>query len=452
MTKPNVLFLTIDTLRADRLGCYGHTPSVTPNLDRLAAQAVRFEQAITGGSWTQAAFPVILTSSYASMYGGCLGPLSAGRPSPIKALAQAGYSTAGFSTTPLLSRAYGYQRGFAHFVDLDPAEKDPALRHVKGGQRLLRHPLTHYLAGALGLRLRPAQTYVSAEKLTGTVCHWLDGVDGPFFVWAHYMDVHWPYHREETLTKPRDIACAWQDLTHMHAANWEGAAVSDARRDHYIDLYEQALAYTDAQIGRLLDRLAEKQLWDNTIVVVLADHGEEFMEHGRWGHWENNLYDEILRVPLLIRLPNVEPQTVARQVRTVDVMPTLLDVAGCSAPEGVEGQSLRPLWAGGDGYNQTTVISEMWRDEWHIISLRTGTFKFLWDSQQPDSPQLFNLKDDPAERHNIVERHPQLVREFKRQIEAHVQRGAQTRHLGTSDEPDLDDEIVNRLRDLGYIE
>ena len=133
MNRPNVILLTIDTLRADRLGCYGHNAHITPNIDRLAHSGIRFEQAISGGSWTQAAFPVLLTSSYAAMYGGCLGRLAPERPSPIETLASHGYSTGGFSTNLHLSRATGFDRGFHHFVELNPVEVDPRLRRIKGG-------------------------------------------------------------------------------------------------------------------------------------------------------------------------------------------------------------------------------------------------------------------------------------------------------------------------------
>ena len=107
MNRPNIVLLTIDTLRADRLGCYGHTANLTPNIDRLAHSGIRFDQAISGGSWTQAAFPVLLTSSYAAMYGGCIGRLAPERPSPIEALASRGYFTGGFTTNLHLSRATG---------------------------------------------------------------------------------------------------------------------------------------------------------------------------------------------------------------------------------------------------------------------------------------------------------------------------------------------------------
>ena len=337
MNRPNIILLTIDTLRADRLGCYGYERPLTPNLDRLAAQGVRFTEAITGGSWTQAAFPVMMTSTYASMYGGCLGALTAERPSPIQLLNDNGYATGGFSSSPLLSQAYAYNRGFQYFADLIPRETDPALRKMKGGQRLLRTPLTHTVSRLLGQQTRPARIYVNAAEVTGAAQAWIAGSNQPFFAWLHYMDVHWPYHREETLTDPQEIAQAWRDLAHLYDANLHGAVISDEQRAHYIRLYEEALLYTVAQVGKLLDYLEQSGLAENTIVVAVSDHGEEFLEHGRWGHWENNLYDEILKVPLIIRLPGLEQgHVVDQQVRLLDLMPTLLSLTSVSAPDALE--------------------------------------------------------------------------------------------------------------------
>ncbi|MCK5923566.1 MAG: sulfatase-like hydrolase/transferase, partial [Methylococcales bacterium] len=134
----NIILITVDTLRMDVLGCYGHTRRLTPNIDRLAQQGARFSQSITGGTWTQAAFPTMLTATYASMYGGCLGVLSEERPSPVTTLSQAGYATAGFSSNFLVGRRYHYDRGFDYFADLEPQGRDPRLRSMKGGQALLR--------------------------------------------------------------------------------------------------------------------------------------------------------------------------------------------------------------------------------------------------------------------------------------------------------------------------
>ncbi len=454
MSKPNIILLTIDTLRADWLGCYGHKRPLSPNLDRLAARSMRFTQAITGGSWTQAAFPVLMTSTYASMYGGCLGPLSAERPFLIGELAEQGYKTSGFSTTPLLSKTYGYDRGFSYFSDIIPNEKDPSLRGVKGGQRLLRSSFTHAIAKLFGKNLRPAKVYEPAHVLVDEVIDWMKTADSPFFTWAHFMDVHWPYHLEEEMVHPSEIAQAWEDLVHLHEVNWQGASISAAQRAHYIDLYEKAIVYTDQQIGRLLDYIDDSPYADNTMIIMVSDHGEEFLERGYWGHVEINLFDEILRVPLLMQLPGqVEGQVIDRQVRLLDIMPTVLDLAGCGLPEHVEGSSFAPLWNGrSEQYDQPISLSERWRDDSHVVALRTEAFKYIWDSEKPDSPQLYDLLADPKETQNVIANFPEQTAQFKEYIEAHLLRVAETTTNGSAAEPTLDESVISRLRDLGYVE
>ncbi|UCG25831.1 MAG: sulfatase [Chloroflexota bacterium] len=457
MSRPNVLLLTIDTLRADRLGDHGGSQTVTPNLDRLASSGIRFDQAITGGSWTQAAFPVMLTSTYASMHGGCLGPLSAGRPSPVEALSAHDYATAAFVTSPLLGRAYGYQRGFDHFSELMPEGKDPFLRRIKGGERLLRHTLTHQVAGLIGRSLRPGQLYVEAEQANQDVCNWLESVRQPFFGWVHYMDVHWPYHLESALDSPEGAAQAWQDVAHLYRVNWRGEAISKSQRDRYLDLYDQAIRYVDAQVGELLHCLDQAGLGDNTVIIAVSDHGEEFLERGHWGHVETNLYDEIIRVPLIIHVPGeAGGLTVDRQVRTLDLMPTILELCDCPAPAGMEGVSLTPLWAGSDAdYDGSVAISERWRDIGdvsHIVAVRTESFKYIWDAYQPDRSKLYDLNADPAEKINLVPDCPEIVRDLHPQVEALLRKVAATRSEISGIEPELDPATIKRLRDLGYVE
>ena len=456
MSKPNVILLTIDTLRADMLHCYGYKTPLTPNIDRLAASGIRFEQAITGGSWTQAAFPVLLTSSYAAMYGGCLGRLAPERPSPVETLATHGYTTGGFSTNPHLSRATRYDRGFHHFSDLMPAEADPRLRRIKGGQRLLRNPLIHSVLGLMGNRMRPARLYSSAAEVTDSVCRWLERVERPFFVWAHYMDMHWPYHLEETLTHPREIAQAWQDLAIMNGRSnfYRDMSITTAQRNRFVGLYEQSLRYLDTQIGRLRSRLERLGYDANTMIIAVSDHGEEFLDHGRWGHWESNLYDEILKVPLIIRMPNgPRGQVIRPQVRLLDLMPTILDLCGCPLPSGLMGASLVPLWTEREAeYEGGAALCEMRRDPWHRIAVRTEAFKYIWDSKRPHQPELYDLRADPGEKQNVSEHYAQEVSRFQASVDAHLRRVAETEPVTTAPEPEFDEEVTRRLRDLGYIE
>jgi arylsulfatase A-like enzyme len=457
MKRPNIILVSIDSLRPDRLGCYGYQKPITPNLDRLAATGIRFDQAITGGSWTQAAFPVLLTSTYASMYGGCLGPLAPERPSPVEALAENGYVTAGFSTSPLLSASYGYHRGFHKFVDLEPDEQDSFLRKIKGGQRLLRWPVTHYMSHLFGARTRPARVYVSAAELNQMVLQWFQEVQTPFFTWIHYMDVHWPYHLEEKLIRPADIAQAWRDLAHMHRMIYEDKSMSPAQRHHYIELYERAVQYTDSQVGRLLKHLSGLGQADNTIIIVVSDHGEEFLERHHWGHPEINLYDEIVRVPLIIYLPGYPGgQVLKRQVRLLDIMPTVLDLCGCPFPTTMEGNSLVPLWNGDETlYNGDIAISERWRDQGdinHIVSIRSEHFKFIWNDRFPQQPKLFDLKNDPGEKLNVAEEYQDILDQFQTLLSLHLKKTGQTELAGPVIMPKLNEKMISRLRDLGYIE
>jgi arylsulfatase A-like enzyme len=456
MKKTNIILLTIDTLRADALKCYGAQANLTPNLDRLAASGVRFEQAITGGSWTQAAFPVLLTSSYAAMFGGCLGRLAAERPSPIEALAEQGYATGGFSTNPHLSRATGYDRGFRHFSDLLPAETDPRLRRIKGGQRLLRSPWLHAALRPLGYQLRPARLYSPAAEVTDRVCQWLGQAETPFFAWAHYMDLHWPYHLEESLSRPREIAQAWQDLALMDGrANFNRSKpMTTDQRDRMVRLYEQSLRYLDAEVGRLLTQVDAMGLGQDTVVVVVSDHGEEFLDHGRWGHWESNLYDEILKVPFIARGPGWEPGRVVQpQVRLLDLMPTLLDLCGCALPSDLMGVSLVPLMSQPQAeYDGQSSISEMRRDAWHRVAVRTEAFKYIWDNKRPLQPELYDLRADPRETRNVSDRYPQQVDQFQASVDAHLRRVAATEPGMAVEALEVDQDVTRRLRDLGYIE
>jgi arylsulfatase len=452
-SKPNVLLLTIDTLRADMLSCYGYPSPITPNIDRLASGGIRFRQAITGGSWTQAAFPVIMTSTYASMHGGCLGPLSPARPSPIEAMANNGYTTVGFSTSPLVSKTYGYQRGFDNFIDLIPRERDPLLRRVKGGERLLGMPVTHYLASLVGKQIPPARLYVSAEKLVDTAGGWFKERSEPFFAWMHFMDIHWPYHLKETMTTPPDIARVWREMRHLHRVNWRGESINEAQRERYLDLYLRSVRYTDVQIGRLLHILESEGLMENTVIVLLSDHGEELLERGKWGHFETNLFDEILKVPLIIYQPGLKSgMVVENQVRLLDVMPTILEICQIPRPEGMEGVSLSPLWRSGESeYGVDYSISEMWRDIRHIVAVRSVLFKYIWDSRSPDQPALYNLQLDTKERNNIVQQFPEKAKFFQSIVDGHLRRVADSGDRGVA-EPELEDAMVRRLRDLGYVE
>jgi arylsulfatase A-like enzyme len=326
---PNVLIVTVDTLRADRLGCAGYARATTPRIDALAAGGTRFASAYSSAPWT--------LPSYGSLFTGLLpGQHRAGvvterdalfaldRDAPRKTTTEllradvatlaerfeaAGWSTAMFHNNPYLSRASGIERGFQRYVRYESNARngvDLALRWIE------------------------------------------DAGDAPWFLVVHLMDPHFPYappapYDEQFAGRAVDAIAEWPpDLARMRA----GRPADEIAR-LCSDLYDGEIAYTDAQIGRLLDALAERGRIANTIVALHSDHGEEFWEHGSADHGHAQ-HEELLRVPLVLSAPGRVPagRVVASRVRALDLFATLLDLAGLAVPEGVESRSLRPLLAG----------------------------------------------------------------------------------------------------------
>ncbi len=449
--RPNVILLTIDALRLDTMATFGGSGTFTPNLDRLAAESLRFTQAISGGSWTQAAFPVILTSSHAGQYGGCLGALSPSRPSPIASLEACGYHTIGISSNPWLSRYRKYHRGFTVFRDLQPVRRPILLRRVRGGQTLLRTPVFHRAISTFGFRLAPPKVYSAAPEIGEAIFSTLSSKpERPYFLWAHYMDTHWPYHLDHALVKPEEIAGAWRDIAQFHDESWNGFVTTPDQLERYKQLYNRALQFLDNQIRLLIEKLQEAGLLENTVMMILADHGEEFLDHGQLGHLENNLHDEILRVPFFIRFPDGGPAgTFEGQVRLLDVMPTVLDLCGCQSEGRLEGRSLAPIWSGApETYHLEYVIAERPRPDERMIAVRTEGYKYIWRLEAPQQPSLYDLSSDPLEKENLAGRMPDLAARKQAIVDAHLDLIRET----DEDVEDVEGERLDeRLRDLGYL-
>ncbi|MFN0008802.1 MAG: sulfatase, partial [Planctomycetota bacterium] len=288
--RPNVLFVSIDTLRADHLGCYGWPRPTSPNLDALASKSVVFESAQSSSSWTLPSLASLMTSMQASAHS-CDQIASRLDPSyttMAEILRDSGYDTAFVASHVFLSAGYGLQQGFTH-VDT---------------------------------RILQDESAITSPAVTDWGLAWLhdkaaadDGV--PWFLWLHYFDPHAPY------------------LVHEGISERFGTETD-------LDRYDGEIAFTDQHLGRLLEAFERLGLAENTILVVVADHGEEFGEHGVQGHGYD-LHEEVVRGPLIVRAPGIAPRRVSEVVPTVDVMPTLLELCGARGRNEVEGRSLLPL-------------------------------------------------------------------------------------------------------------
>ena len=401
----NILLIVIDALRPDHLGCYGYHRDTSPSIDRIAREGVIFTNTISQSSWTKPAVTSLLTGIYPETHGvkaitHCLPDLDTYLP-PL--LRQAGYVTGCIQTNPFLSIESGFGRGFDYYLEL--FEKTP---------------------GVYKPRVTEAVTAVSS---------WLDRPNiQPFFLYLHLLDTHNPY-----------------------------APPTDFQRfgKKEIDLYDAEIALVDYHIDLIRDLLLKRRLYEKTVLIITADHGEEFSEHGSRYH-AKNLYQEVLKVPLIISSPGIigPEQSAAAQVRSIDLVPTILEVAGLPSADKHEGASLVNLLQGrtapdlpalsqiGDGIHA---------DGLDLISLSTGEYKLIIDSRA-GTRELYHLLSDPHERCNRADKDKDIIRELENQIELFRCRPEKSgnpskRKLsGKTGHITLDKHVVQQLRGLGYIE
>ncbi len=471
-TRPNILLLTIDCWRGDHLGASGDSPSPTPHLDQLAAEGTVFEQAITCGGWTRPAMMAMFSSVYASYHhGGPLRQISPDLPVLAELLQSRGYETGGFTANLICGAKSGFDRGFDTFADLRTDDRQSLiwnkLKKVRGYRRflvpLMCHPLPHQLVRLFGLRLRLPEILASAQQLTSVALDWLKQPHaGPVFLWAHYVDLHWPYRLSRRPDRPRDLAQAWRDRqTYRQIVKSRGRFDPGAEtRARWQALYREELITVDEQIGRLIAHLRDSGQLEHTTIIVTSDHGEEFFERGTWAHSWNQLFDEGTRVPLITRVPSTPGKNrVCQQVSTLDVAPTLLDAAGIKAPDTMLGASLLPSIKDTSGKAPAgrNTIAEMLghRNSYRYrLALRTETHRYIHDIEHPHDNQLYDLLVDSGECDNIYDKASPISRQFDRLRFDHMAPIVPDL-LEIEDDDDVfadtDPEVVERLRAMGYL-
>ncbi len=392
----NVVVVTLDTLRADRLGCYGFRGIDTPNIDAVAADGVLFEQAT-------ATAPMTLPS-HASIFTGLVPPHHGVRDNggffldpAVTTLAErmkaAGYATGAFVGAWVLDSRWGLDQGFEAYSD--------------------HFDLSKYKVVNLGTVQK------KGDEVMDLALPWLESVKGkPFFAWIHLYDPHTPYEPPEPF-----------------AARYAGQP------------YLGEVAYTDQVVGRLVAWLKAAGAWDDTVLVLLADHGESLGEHGENTH-TFFVYDATVHVPLVIRTPWGDRGRSRAQVATVDVMPTVLDLVGLSPQPGIDGRSLARLVldpraeAGGRAYSETyfTRFHYGWQ---HLRALRDGQWKYI----DAPKPELYKVREDPGETRNVFKAYSRRAEDLRLALEKLAGSGVQA----APDKDTLDPETLQRLAALGYV-
>jgi len=401
--KPNVILVTLDTTRADRLACYGYSGVKTPALDALAGRGVLFEQCASSSPLTLPSHSTIMTGMYPTYHGVRLNgntALSEEQTTIAEVLAGRGYQCGAFIGAFVLDGRWGLKQGFQHYDDSFDLKK---YKHLD-----------------LGGVQKPG------NEITDAALAWLEGrKDKPFFAWVHYYDPHTPYEPPEPFFSEYNTSIAGR--------------------------YDGEIAFMDSQIGRLESWLETNGLVKNTIVVLIGDHGEGLGSHGEGTHGYF-IYDYAVHVPFLVVAPlkGLSGVRVSSQVRAADVFPTVLELAGAAGPATVNGRSLVPAMFDPKTADQSPAYSESMAPNlqfgWAPLrALRTNRFKFI----DAPRPELYDLTRDTAEESDVQNRYPDQALAMKKELDRLVLetgRGAPVPQAAN-----LDKETVERLAALGYI-
>ncbi len=423
----NVVVIVVDTLRADHMSAYGYQRPTTPNLDSLADQLIVFERTRSQAACTFPSVNSLLTSRYPAPFIR-QGKGEMGIPPEIPSLAdllhRRGYATAAVSASPI--------------VRATPSKENPRGGFARGFDVFDESPL--WREGA----------FVNHLALTH-----LKALTEPFFLYLHYMDPHDPYRPASTWTRRFATQETGPEFIRLGDPNpiaamiyGSGPPVSATAEDiqHLVDLYDDEIGYADLQIAKLIHRIEARGLADHTILVIAADHGEEFMEHGHMKHCRV-LYDSSTRVPLMLRIPGVPGgRRIEAAVQNVDIVPTVLDYLGM-APTGArfDGRSLRQLIEGRQ--RPSTMFAFSGQGKWR--SADDGRYKVIMDGVTLDE-ELFDLRADPQEHHDLWEAHPRQASVLDRRLRAWLQETL--RGFGRQRALEAARTKEEQLRALGYLQ
>jgi len=468
MSRPNVLMVVMDTVRADHLSCYGYERETTPNLDAFAAEGTLFENAISPAAWTLPAHTSLFSGLLPSEHGVLHGEFSQREDVPMipEHLSEAGYRTAAFSNNPWVSADYDFDRGIDTFVDV---YREHVHKYMSGLNQTLTRIKKALLLSDTG-----------AESTNKALKAWIDETDDePFFAFLNYMEPHQvytprrPYHRKYLdggpLTPYREV------LKNRNLHRERGKIFSGERelKDEEIAaieaLYDGELSYLDTKLGELFEWLKFKDIYDDTLIIVVGDHGEEFCEHRPMGHQIVDhhfaLYDSIVRVPMIVRYPSeFEDETIEAPVQLTDVPLTLTDMIDDPAVDFAGGMSARSLY---DPDPQRVALAEYLTPPPQLDSLREHAPTFDWSTYEVDlrmarsrtqklvryrnrgTEELYDLSDDPQEQDDISGRimaDQRLVDTLKEWGEPPATNAGEATRPGKQD-----GDVQEHLKDLGYL-
>ncbi len=445
---PNIILVVADALRADYLPMYSDSPPVaTPALAAFAGDSILFTSCFSQASWTKPSFATIFSGRYPESHT-ATGKISS-LPDEITTFAevfsQHGYYAKGFSNNPNITTDMNFAQGFTDYVDLKPALyflAQPSAARLTGYDGLRK--IWNVAANRLGGKMNVTRFYQPAEVVTREALAWLDNPerpqDAPFLLFLHYMDTHDPFMNHDN-----------------PGEGYARVQMPNPDPDEYLERMRHAycteIEYMDVHIGAFLDGLRERGLYDDAVILFTSDHGEEFYDHQGWWHGQT-LYDEVIQVPLMLRLPGgvMAGQTNADFARHIDLAPTMMGLAGLPKPGEMPGMTLLD---NGIFTNAVTghVYAENDLEGIVLQAVRTRTEKLI--AANDNNPrgllptEYYELTSDPRETRNLSENAPDRVDELQALLDgmtASIRDGAAEPAVAEG----LSEDLTEQLEDLGY--
>lgn len=449
---PNIVFILIDTLRADRMGLHGYYRDTTPNINAIAGEGVVFERAIAQSPWTQPSISSLFCSRYPSVHK----VLSITRAQAMRwgkaekmpvfgesftTLAEVmrdnGYETAAFIANFLMSGYYGFAQGFDHYFDMP-------WRKVKFNE-------------------------VAGDVINGEALAWLRRrkSDKPFFLYLHYMDVHGPYYARPEFHEPlfdqveqmpnkRKLSDS-QKKALGYLTTKQAAPILKKYKDlsDYLEFwsafYDAGVREEDQLIAGLITGLKGMGLWNDSYVIITADHGEELQEHGYWSHG-NTVYHTELHVPLILHWPGVLPagERIKDTIRLIDIMPTMLDQLHLPAVADMQGRSFKDIIAEHPPAQPVPAFSEAVERPPQKKSLSLGDWKIIATPGRK-ALELYNVSNDPLEQNNLYAQESTRARELFQLLRKQVTLNQKLGSKVKAQEKLITPEEYERLKSLGYV-
>lgn len=437
----NVLLLVVDSLRYDIIS--GKKGPHTPNIDRLVDDGVTFSRCFSQGISTAPAMTAMLTGRLPLDYGGHW-YLEEDQPTFAQQFQRVGYTTGAVHSNPYVSERRNFDRGFDQFhEEIVAFEPDRGLEQAP--EKILR------LLSRLS-RILSRTPYMPAPKVNKELLSFVESSPDSWFCWAQYMDVHGPYlGGQATYRKKLRAEFLWRK-----AAVRSPDDVTEPEHEELWQNYCAEIEYLDKHIGGLLDALREQGELEDTLIILTADHGEEFYEHGRYGHG-NLPYTELTHVPLVMSFPSsadINTTNVNNIVRSVDILPTAIDFIGETLDSEMErrciGQSLLPAIDGESVAPDYVVTEKRIRGEQAFrIGIRDGEWCYLYDGKT-DCRHLYDLNTDPNEQEDLVDNELEVRNRFETVLEERFSEIQETSDGITTPNLDEDTGVEERLRALGY--